>query len=81
MNPVINLLLCLIIGPEHGLVHISAGMTLEFSYFGTKIPLSNYSCRNHILMSMCLTLRVTILDSTTEIQIVLSYLCTVVEPV
>ena len=33
MNPVIHLLLRLIIGPEHELVHISAGMTLELSHF------------------------------------------------
>ena len=39
LNPVIHLLLQLIIGPEHDLVHISSGMTLELSYLGTKRPL------------------------------------------
>ena len=70
MNPVIHLLLWLIIGPEHGLVHIYADMTLDLSYFGIKIPLSNCSCRKWIGISMCLTLGVTLLYSTTEIKLV-----------
>ena len=40
MNTVIHLVLRLIIGPEYDLVHIYAGMTLDFSYFGIKRPLS-----------------------------------------
>ena len=65
MNPAIHLVLRLITGPEHGLVHISSGMTLGFSYFGIKIPLSNLSSRKQTGISMCLTLGVTILASTT----------------
>ena len=67
MNPVINLLLLLTIGPGHGLVHIYAGMTLYFSHFGIKRPFSNCSCRKHTGMQMCLTIGVTILDTTKEI--------------
>ena len=37
MNPVINLVLQLIVGPEHILVHISSGITLDFSYLESKI--------------------------------------------
>ena len=59
------------------LVHISDGTTLDFWYFGAKIPLSNYSCRKQTGISMCLTLGVTILASTIEIKLVLSYQCTV----
>ena len=77
MNPVIHLVIRMIIGTEHSLVHISAGMTLEFSYFGRKRPLSNCSCRKQTGISMCLTLGVTLLAPTTEIQLVLSYQCTV----
>ena len=36
MNLVIHLALQMIIGPEHGLVHISSGVTLDFSYLETK---------------------------------------------
>ena len=43
MNPVIHLVLRPIIGPVNGLVHISSGITLYFSYFGTKRPFSNCS--------------------------------------
>ena len=64
INPVIHLVLQLIIGPEHGLVHISSGITLELSYFGTKRPLSNYSSIKQTGIPMCLTLVVTLLDST-----------------
>ena len=71
----------MIIGPEHGLVQISASMTMEFSYFGRKRLLSNCSYRKQTGISMCLTLGVTILDSTTEIQLVLSSQCTVGSPV
>ena len=39
------------------------------------------SCRKQTGISVCLTLGVTILDSTTEIKIVLYYQCTVVVPV
>ena len=35
----------IIIGPEHGLGHVSAGMIIDLSYFGTKIPLLIFSCR------------------------------------
>ena len=73
MNPVIDLLLLLIIGPVHGLVHISAGTTLNFSYLGRKRPLSNFSRRKQTGISMCLTLVVIILALTAEIQLVLSY--------
>ena len=45
LNPVIHLVIQLIIGPEYGLVHISAIMTLEFSNLGTTIPLSNLFCK------------------------------------
>ena len=55
----------MIIGPEHGLVRMSAGMTLDFSYFGIKRPLSNCYSRKKTVISMCLTLGVTILSSTT----------------
>ena len=81
MNPVIHLVLRLIIGPEHGLVHISSGMTLDFSYFGRKRLLSNFSCRKQTGISMCLTLGVTILSSTTEIRLVLYSQCYVGAPV
>ena len=67
MNPVIHLVLQLIIGPEHGLVHISSRMTLDLSYFGTKTPLSDCPFRKQTRMSMCLTLVLTLLASTTEI--------------
>ena len=56
MNPVIHLVLRLIIVPEHGLVQMSSGMTLDLSYFGTKIPLSNCYCIKKTVISMCLTL-------------------------
>ena len=72
MNPFIYLLLQLIIGPKHGLVHISSGITLDFSYFGIKRPLSNFSCRKQTGILTCLTIGVNILASTTEIQLVLS---------
>ena len=55
----------MIIVPERGLAHISAGMILDFSYFGTKIPLSKCFYRKYTGMSMYLTLGVTLLDSTT----------------
>ena len=71
----------MIIGPEHGFVHISSGMTLYFSYFGTKILFSNWYCRKNTGVPMCLTLGVTLLASTTEIQLVLSSQCTVGSPV
>ena len=71
----------MIIGPEHGLVHISSVMTIDFSFFVIKRPLPIFSSRNQTGMSLCLTLGVTILASTTEIQIVLSYQCTVGESV
>ena len=65
MNPVIHLLIRLIIGPGNGLVHISFGMILDFSYSGIKRPLQNCSYIKHTGISMCLALGVTILDSTT----------------
>ena len=65
----------LIIGPQHGLVHITFSMTLELSYFVTKIP--KVSGKKKTRMSMCLTLGVTILSSRTEIELALSYQCTV----
>ena len=77
MNPVIHLVLRLIIGLEHGLVQISDSMTLALSYFGIKIPLSNLSCRKQTGISMCLTIGLSILDSTTEIQPVLFSQCTI----
>ena len=70
----------MIIGTEHGLLHIPSSMTLELSYFGIKIPLSIFSSIKHTVMSMCLTLVVTILASTTEIKLVLSSQCTVCAP-
>ena len=78
LNTVIPLLPLMIIGLEHGLVHIFSGMTLESSYYGIKRPLSNFSGRKYTGISMCLTIGVTILASTTEIQLVLYYQCTVV---
>ena len=69
------------IGPENGLVQISSGRTLDFSYFGINISLLNFSCRNQTGVSICLTLGVTILASTTEIKIMLYSQCTVVAPV
>ena len=80
MNPVIHLVLQLIIGPAHGLVKISSGMTLDNSYFGTKIPLPNCSYRKQTGMSMFLTLGVTLLASTKEIKCLLSFQCTVGAP-
>ena len=71
----------MIIGHENDLVHVYAGMTLDFSYFGRKIPLSNFSCRKQTVTPMCLTLGVTILASTTDIKIALYYQCTVGAPV
>ena len=71
----------MIIGSKHGFVHISAVMTLDFSYFGTKRKLSNYSCRKQTGISMYLNLWVTLLASTTEIQLVLSSQCTFGVPV
>ena len=68
------MLLRLIIGTGHVLVHISYGMTLDLSYFGIKRPLKN-SRRNQTVISMCLTLGETILYPTTEIQLVLSSQC------
>ena len=55
-------------------------MTLEFSYFGRKRPLSNFSSRKQTGISMCLTLGVTLLASTKDIQLVISYQCTVGAP-
>ena len=60
MNPVIHLVLRLIIGPEHGLVHISTGRTLEFSYVGRKSPFKNCSIIKQTVISMCSTIGVTI---------------------
>ena len=60
MNPVIHLVLQLIIGTDHGLVHMSTGMNLYKSYLVIKRPLSNCSVRKKTGMSMCLTLGVTI---------------------
>ena len=77
LNPVTHLVLLLKIGPEHGLVHISAGMTLYFLYFGIKRSLSIFSCRKQTVMPMCLTLGVIILALTTEIQLMVYSLCTV----
>ena len=68
-------------GPEHGLVDISAGMTLEFTHFGIKRPLSNLSSRKQTGISMYLYIGVNLLASTKEIQIVLSYQCSAGEPV
>ena len=48
--------------------------------FGTKITLSKFSCRKHIGTSVCLTPGVTILASTTEIKLFLSYKYNVVAP-
>ena len=81
MNPVINLVLRMIIGAEHGLVYISADITLDFSSFGRKIPLSNCSCKKQTGISIFKTIGVTLLCSTTEIQLVLSSQCSVGEPV
>ena len=81
MSPVIHLVLQVIIGPEHGLVDISTRMTLDFSYFGRKRPLSNFSCRNQTGITLCLTLGVTILASTKDIKLVLSSHFTVGAPV
>ena len=77
MNTVIHLLLQLNIGTEHGFWHISASMTLDFSYFEIKRPLSNCSFRKQTGIKIFLTLGVNILSSTTDIQVVLSYQCTV----
>ena len=38
LNPVTHLVLRMIIVPEHSLVHIPSEMTLDFSYFGKKMP-------------------------------------------
>ena len=81
MNTVIHLVLRLIIGPKHGLGHISSGMTLDFPYIGIKRPLSNCPCRNQTGISICLTIGVTILASITEIQLALYSRCTVSAPV
>ena len=72
LNPVIHLVFRLVITPEHDSVHISTVMTLDFSYFVIKTPLSNCSCMKQTRISTCLTLGVTIFYSTTEIQLVLS---------
>ena len=61
------------------MVHISAGMIIDFWYFGRNIPLSNGSCRNQTGTPTCLMIGVTILASTKEMQIVLPSQCTVVE--
>ena len=81
MNPVIHLVLRLIIGLDHGLVHISDGMILDFSYFIIKRLLSNISSRKQTGISIYLALGVTLLASTTEIQLLLYYKCTVGVPV
>ena len=36
LNPVIHLVLQLIIGPGHGLLHIVSGITIDLSYFGKR---------------------------------------------
>ena len=77
----IYLVLQLIIGPEHGLVHIYTGMKIDFSCFGIKIPLLYCSFRNQTGMSICLTLGVTVLASKTEIIILFYSQCTYVAPV
>ena len=59
-----QLLIRLIIVPEHGFVHISAGMTLDFSYFGRKRPFSNYSCRKQTGISACLRVKFNVSDET-----------------
>ena len=56
-------------------------MTLDFLYFGIKKPFTTFYCRKQTVISMCFTLGVTLLASTTRIQRVLSYQCTVVAPV
>ena len=80
MNTVIHLVIRLIIGPGHGLMHTSSGMTLELSYFGIKRPLSNFYCRKQTGISMCLTMGVALLASTTDIQLVFSSQYTVGAP-
>ena len=67
MSSVIHIVPGMIIGPEHSLVHISDGMTLDFSYVGIKIPLLNCSGIKQTGISRCLTIGITILTSTTEI--------------
>ena len=62
-------------------MHIYAGITLDLLYFGTKRPLSKFSGRNQTGMSICLTIVVTILSSTTEVQLVLSSQFTAGSPV
>ena len=71
----------MIIGPSHGFVHISDGMTLEFTHFGIKRPLSNLSSRKQTGISMYLYIGVNLLASTTDIQLVFSSQCTVGAPV
>ena len=71
----------MIIGPVHGLVHISSVMTLDLLYSGIRIPLPYCSSINQTVISMCLTLGVTLLVLTTEIQLVLYSQCSFCEPV
>ena len=56
-------------------------MTLDFSYFGIQIPLSNLSCRKQTGIPMCLTLGVNISASTKETKLVLYSQCTVGVPI
>ena len=62
---VIHLVLQLIIGPEHTLVHMYVGITLDISYSRTKKTLSHFSCIKQAGIIMCLTVGVTPLASTT----------------
>ena len=62
-------------------MHISSGITLYFSYFGTKIPLKIILVENRQEWQFFKTLGVTLSASTTEIQLVLSSQFTVGAPV
>ena len=61
MSPFTHLVIHMIIGPEHDLLHISPGTKLDLLYFGTQIPLSKFSSIKQIVMSMGLTIGVTLL--------------------
>ena len=67
--------------PDQGFIHISSEIMVVFSYLGINIPLSHCSCRIKPGNMMSLYLGITLLDSTTEIHLVLSSQCIVGAPV
>ena len=77
LNLVVHLVPLLIIGRKHGLVHLYVRITLDFSSFGIKRPLSKFYLRKKTRIPICLTLGVNILALKKKKQLMLSHQCIV----